>query len=425
MFRSLVVRHSQPLMTTLVFLFPVFVCTVKSWHSSLYLVMVLCSFFLVKGQWADSETETKQLFYVLLVFFLIAAVSLFNAEDLYQWFKRLSKLSYLFGIIILFLAAQKMKLDFSRPFVKGVTLGSLCLSGVAIYQTCFLSIERAHGMTHPIVFGNVAMLFTVLLLAHLVYRPTKEKWYWSLLAMCAALVASFLSLSRGCWVVIPLLALVSPFFFGKQLIRRKSFALIGLVLFCLVGVSLGFGSTINGQLDRTLGNVESFFEGEDLNSSIGQRFLMWDIALDMFKQNPILGSGLGDFKNDSIVMMKSGETALKVEHSHAHNIFFESLATMGLLGMLSMIFALIIMPWSIFWSAWKGARNIATRRAAVSGMLVVFCFTVFGLSESWISRSPFIIVYCVSVFVFLSAIAAHKKPSTGRTGLAETQGGAN
>ena len=96
--------------------------------------------------------------------------------------------------------------------------------------------------------------------------------------------------------MIPLLGVVAPFFLGRQMFKRRFLTVTGVIIVFTVVISVSCGDIVQQRLDQSYTNIVSFMKGENLNSSIGQRFLMWDIAIKMFSKNPLLGSGLGDFR---------------------------------------------------------------------------------------------------------------------------------
>ncbi|PLX89191.1 MAG: hypothetical protein C0614_02100 [Desulfuromonas sp.] len=383
--------------------FPVFICTIPSWHSSLFALLVVASLFLCKGEWDSQDKETKRFFFIVLVFILICGASLVNVDDLYQGIKRLTKLSYFLCVFVFILSAKRLNIDLLKKFLQGVAVGSFVLFCVAVYQKFFLNLERAQGVTHPIVFGDVSMLYAVLLLVYVVYRPPGGARVIPIFSLLAALGASFLSLSRGGWLLLPVIAVSAPFLFRDKLSVRNILKVAGLFVIVSSIVLTFWGDMIQERIDQTQRNIEKYAQNKRKNSSVGQRFLMWEIALEMFQENPVIGSGLGDFNHDATEMMREGTTELKEAHSHAHNIFLEILATTGILGLVSMVVSILGLPMRFFYQKWRSSKNDQQRRAALSGLLVVVSFIVFGLSESWISRSPFIIVYCMSLSVFYLA----------------------
>ena len=45
---------------------------------------------------------------------------------------------------------------------------------------------------------------------------------------------------------------------------------------------------------------------------------------------------------------------------------------------------------------------------ALSGMATIIAFAVFGLTEAWLARNPFVRTYLMSILVFMSSIAVVK-----------------
>ncbi|BCA80112.1 O-antigen ligase family protein [Desulfuromonas sp. AOP6] len=389
----------------LCFAFPVLFGTVKSWHSSLFLVACLFGLLLLKGTaWDEIPKGLKLFFYAVIVFLLAAVASLVNADDLGQGIKRLTKLSYLLGFFVLTIGAAKVKVDLSIAYLKGICLGSFVLFGVAIYQTFLLGFGRAQGITNAIVFGDVAMLFAVILFVSLVYKDGNSHWLLLSLSLAAALGASLLSGARGGWLVLPVALFFLSMLMGKAFFCRRNLVVVGFVMLLLAGGAISFNDQIGPRLSQVFVNFKDFSTGQNLNTSLGHRILMWGIAWEQFQQNPLVGSGLGDFKHDSIAAMSAGKTQLNHEYSHAHSIYFEMLGNAGSLGMLSMLVALIVVPVGLFFRGWQNSANDCQRRVALTGLLIVVSFAIFGLTESWVSRSPFMIVYSFSLFVFYSSL---------------------
>jgi len=396
--------YEVPVFKGLVFAFPIFLTTIKSWHSGLFLVMVVYALLLARGEWRAADLAVRLFLGAVLLFLAVTALSLVGADDLYQGWKRWTKLSYFLGLFVLMLVSRRLPRGIHHHFTRGAVLGGFVLLGVALYQVFVLGNWRAQGITHPIIFGNVAMLLAVLIGVYLVYRDEQQPWLWPTLSMAACLGASFLSLSRGGWLVIPVLLVIGPCLFGRRLFARRILGPSVILVLCLTLVGLSFGDKLLERLDTSVHNIERFQQGEELGSSVGQRFVMWQIAIDMFRDSPILGKGLGSFKHESAVMVAAGNTSLIDHHSHAHSIYFEFLATTGLLGFVAMLMLVMVLPLGWFLAALKTAASDDQRWAAVSGIFVVICFAVYGVTESWLSRSPFIVVYCVTLWVFFQAI---------------------
>lgn len=395
-------KWTARLIKGLVFFFPLCFGVVESWHSTILVGLVVLSLFYCWGQWSRTEKEVKRILFAFLVFFAVISLSLINSADFYESQKKVVKLFYLLGLFPLLLASMRLKLDLARYYISGAMVGSVVMYGMALYQVYFSGIGRAHGATNPIIFGAIAMLQGFLIFGFILATPDCRRWVApAMISMFCAFSASLMSLTRGAWVAVPFLLILLLLIFGRKA-KASSIAATSLLLIVLfVGSGVIHGDKFSYQIERTVQSIEDFLEGSNRNSSTGQRFLMWGIAVEMFKENPVLGSGVADFPHDAAHMMEEGTTDLKRAHPHAHSIFFEFLGTTGLAGLTAMTLAVLILPFRYFYRKWQAASR-ENRRSAVCGMILIFSFFVFGLTESWLSRSPFVSVYVVGLFAFFS-----------------------
>jgi O-antigen ligase len=91
------------------------------------------------------------------------------------------------------------------------------------------------------------------------------------------------------------------------------------------------------------------------------RIPLYASSLAMFKDHPIKGTGLGMFeqliKTDKYILPKDYplmDTIYKDIYLHAHNVYFEILAEMGLLGLAAFFYIFIV----FFRNVYFKARNI-------------------------------------------------------------------
>lgn len=78
--------------------------------------------------------------------------------------------------------------------------------------------------------------------------------------------------------------------------------------------------------------------------STAQRELIWDHSIQLIKQHPIFGVGLGD-GNDELQAqyLEIGEMDMAYKKLNAHNQFFQTTIQLGLLGLLSLI-SIVVYP---------------------------------------------------------------------------------
>lgn len=394
------------LSTGLIFLFPVGMAIIRSWASSFFLVLLLLCLFII---WKDRQTQhegSRLLLWAMGLFLAVAALSLVNADDMHQSVKRLGKLSAFLLFIPLYLGSVRLKRDLSRPLLLGSMVASLVMAATAFYTFEILDYPRAKGAYHPIIFGDLSMLCALFGVSAMVTGVVGGRWRY-LLPVCivAALYASILSGTRGALVALPLTGILFLWLYRRRLKRKKAIVIFVAVSVLFLASPFLFPDTIGAQVKRTYNSCVEFVEGQNRNSSLGQRFLMWNIAIDMWKESPILGSGLGDFRHDALEQMALGKTALSTDHGHAHNIIFEYLGATGLLGTLAMIIALFVLPFREFYRHWNRVIDTSEAFVPLAGMTLLAAFFAFGLSEGWLARSAFIKSYVVCLVVFLSALS--------------------
>jgi len=121
-------------------------------------------------------------------------------------------------------------------------------------------------------------------------------------------------------------------------------------------------------------------------SSLRYRLESWKVALNIFKNSPLLGTGVGDFKHDKDLAIEKGEMSPIFLHSlDAHSEFFECLSTLGILGILLLL--------GIFLALWKKQSNLEYRTT-------ILVFLILGLTVPLLKTKSGIV--CFFLFLFSS-----------------------
>ena len=162
-----------------------------------------------------------------------------------------------------------------------------------IYQGIFvyklnINWARPHGFTgHPMTFAGFLCILVPILLV-LVFEP-KVLGKYSKLALPAFVVgvgALVLNSTRGAWLAV---GIVIGLICLNYMFRSKK-VFIGCVALMLVG-------------GLVLSNNQAFMKRVNTFSSVKSatqdpRFKIWDVAVVLFKEHPVLGVGLGQFKDE-------------------------------------------------------------------------------------------------------------------------------
>ncbi|MCL5011083.1 MAG: O-antigen ligase family protein [Patescibacteria group bacterium] len=314
---------------------------------SLYL-MGFCE--LVFFSWLVLAVLSKQyrpkLNYLLIAFaFFILAMTLSSvfgvdpSRSFWSKFERMTGLLmwlHIFGFFLAISNTFKTWKDWRKIFV--VSLGWSVIT--AFLATLELAGVKNLGMAAngSATVGNTSFLGTYLLfsgfLAFYVFWQAKNK---TAKIIAAALVVYFLLVvhfagARAATVCLIGGLALSALFWLSFMPRRKSLKIVGRVLLCLSLAAALCGLVL-------LFTPGSFVHNKFIDLTSRSRFVNWQIAWSGFMERPALGWGpetydvlFPRFFNPCLFTLECGS---EVWFDRTHNIVFDNLATMGVLGSLA------------------------------------------------------------------------------------------
>ena len=242
--------------------------------------------------------------------------------DLKQFY---SKLSFLLVLII-------------TPFVF-VALNELI--------TLYVNDEYTHANTYSFkyAFGhrNTFSQFIVLLIPIILLAYRSSKWQKIMIFTCVSLIYIVAILLMNKTVLLILFGVYPAMFvlfFLSKLSKKLKIISVSLVLFLSV---LGMAIMASGKLNNT-----SYF-GEVFTTDYGsgnERIRIWKNSYDIFKSEPLLGKGSGDWKIEILntpLRFTQAEESM-VFYKRAHNDFIQIAVENGLfgLGIILLFFIVVI-----------------------------------------------------------------------------------
>ena len=268
----------------------------------------------------------------LVALFLIIHLLSFLHGDQEIGSKILVKLG--FGILIYCLMAFSIK-D-TRLLEKMFKVFLISSSGVLLYLTYrYLFVFHAPFLGNELFYetgrgknqlGLFLSLLTPIALSYAVYK----RRIYSVLMALLFIIASFYTLSRGTWVSI-LAAIIFLLFFSK---KRRSYLLGSIVLSILVVLFVTFlyPSASRPFLLERARTLVTLKEMEGGHSMTYRKELMV-AGLQAFYSHPVLGTGLGNFRE---ISSHSGIPPLV-----SHNDYIQILAEQGLIGGITFLILLV------------------------------------------------------------------------------------
>jgi len=397
----------------LIFLFPAFSSTIQHSSGLLFYLLVLGGIFFAAKSIAHLSKQEKIIFSGFLIFFLIMCLSLVNTADMDAGIRKIERYLHFPLAVFAYLFLRKYQIITINSFVFSLYFASVFLFSVAFYTTNILGQSRAALDHYPIIFGDAAILISVLLCAHAVVFH-QSRWRL-LLSFCMAVLGMYAALasgSRGAFIVLPFVLVLMWFLYRKQISWKKTLSAIGGIGVVLFLLNLVVTPSPYERTLKVFKEIEAVNESGSYRSSTGARLTMWQDAITIWKESPIIGTGMGDFAHDSKELIELGKANKRKLYGHAHNIFLDTMVAAGLLGLFCLLLAFFIYPFYFFYQQFN-CRSGEAVFAPLAGLLVITCFFVFGLTEGWMARNVFVRMYAIYFLIAMVLVLlqnnGHKK----------------
>lgn len=214
-----------------------------------------------------------------------------------------------------------------------------------------------------------------------------------LVLLCLGVV---LSGSKLGWILLALLLpVVLVLRWRDQALRRT---LIGLALGSAAGLALLVTVSPYAR-DRVQEAWRAAFTETvqaDAQTSSAVRLLTWSAAQELIGEDPLLGTGTGDIKNELLrIYEERGQSWAKEHRLNAHSQFLQSAACLGVVALLLLVFALV----APLFGNWK--------RDALAVIFLATCLLNWSV-ESMLEVQAGVVWTAVMAFLFFTA----PKPDT-------------
>jgi len=341
----------------------------------MFLASLIKNKFYLKMDFNKLKSSKSVLFFAILMLLIFVNVLLaFN--------KSLSIIVFLFGFLpftIYFCLAglfePKDRNLFLQKFILCITLG-VVLSCVPdfIYWTYLVSfgmrIYRLYGPLGSNFILGYSLIFYPIIISKL--KSSKilyKKIYWVLFVIQSISLSS--QFSRGAFLCVLLVFILLL----SNNINRK----ICIISLCLV---LGFmsidvfqrseisnNSAIQSNAEHKLVKVNPT---EYISSQSENRVPLWKAAIKMFKDYPVMGVGLGNYR-----YFYTHYSGIKRPYSDAHNFILNSLAELGIVITIMILACFIIIAFKIYRKSVK-EKDIENKKVLIGFLIGLIAFFIYG-----------------------------------------------
>jgi O-antigen ligase len=298
-----------------------------------------------KGIWVDTihkALKDRPAFLGSILIFAGVCFSGLNSEDLPMWMKLLRlKLPFLTLPLAIVLLPPIRKEWYSR-LIKAFIL--LCfISSFPVlthYALNFDAVNEALGQGIPMKTPSNHIRYSLFI----AFASLSSTIFWWQSRQKGGATSLFLIIGVFLVLYLHILAVrsglgvfyLSCFFISAFIIFRYKLIKAGLAIFLGIVVMGLVSIRVVPSLFRKVGYVKydymMYQKGEGKSYSDSERIASYKVGLELFKKNPILGTGLGDLKNEC----EKTYEALSIETSrinYPHNQYLFTLAGMGVIGL--------------------------------------------------------------------------------------------
>lgn len=283
----------------------------------------------------------------LVLFYLINLTSCFwslnFAEAIYESQK------ILLFILILVTGASLIKMESNKVLCRSALIGLYGLIIIAL-----IDINLSSNLENPdslVLFGHKNILSAILMLSAvlttLAYYHLKKFHLVFILALLLAIGLIILFQTRSVFLALAINSILLLIFtLTKLKIQYKSLLIITLVLFML-----GITALV-------------IFASKDV-TSLSERFMLWEKSYLLFKENPFLGVGTGNWQfNYSQFGVSEIDRSFhyNVAFKRPHNDFISIITETGILGLIPIL-------WVFIWGIRTLASNL--KNINLSDLLII------------------------------------------------------
>lgn len=328
-------------------------------------------------------------FVLWVVLSLIVGINRFGlgttALYIVSFLKFIALFLYFFALVNLVRAPEDLSL-FLRAWVLGSTLiAALGIAGSLLYITGRITTPfnegfRAHGTFEEAnLFAAYCLLSFFLAFTLLIDTPGLRARTFIILAMGIQTLALIFSASRGASIAYVVSLAMLGLLSGSNKFRLALLAVVAIPLLTFVALRIGSPTL----LEKVEPVIRRLMSAQDLESQAHlRRYFLWNQAIYLFEQHPVLGVGSGNFKH---IIAKEKEMRISTT---PHNTFLRLLSETGIVGLLLFLAFVAHFVTSLLRRLWNRRQAVQPLMAACL-LAALGAIAIHGLASDFGNFRPF------------------------------------
>lgn len=365
---------------------------------------------------------------ILLYIFLVMLVSVFHAPLGSDGWKNIKITLNIFGFVAIFFIIVTLRP--SESFFWFTMAGaSLIIISLTILELSHIGVQgltelKRLGSIHsnPIKYGLYANGLFVIMFGGFLWALQKGKSvfiFWMLLVL-ANLFAVIYSNTRTAWIGWPEAIFGWGLFYSFILYRsrlsvfKKAMVIIAPLTIVVAVLSMS-SNVFEKRILLAVKDISEYVSGEQPLTSLGSRFLMYEAAVLMIIDSPLIGHGADKFQlNLKSTTSKILNERYNVEHpglhySHIHNQFFMSAVNYGIL--VAVLLFVILLFIIAYFTVGVSSASILNKPIWIAGLVFSIASLLSFLPESPLESTGYSVHYFTLWSVLLGFTVVQSKSS--------------
>lgn len=379
---------------------PWFISTMKITFIQVLVIMAATLYLLTEGKFRLVKSGLN---YPIVAYIIACSISLFSSVDIYISLYSLFSIILLAGLYILVSnvikdGKQIRKIMVSLIFVSGL----ISIYSIVQYLGIDLLNLKVIGsgyISGPFENRNVLASFLVFVMpvsAGFLFEKISKKFKIMIgLIAIITLIALIYTRTRGAWVGF---MGAMAFFAGakliaeggmkkifKNLFSKKSLITIFLMVICL-GLLIRYDYRKGGSFTKKFLSIADLKDPATMH-----RFVMWRTGIDVIKEHPLLGTGMGTFEK---IHPKYQSKYLRTEKygrfeglsRFVHNDYLEITSNTGILGLGTFLWLIV----TLYWTGLKRLKQISESKYSPNLLIIILSSLTAVLIHSFFHYSLYL-----------------------------------
>ena len=362
----------------------------------LFLWSLLSIFFTINK--VESLVVLSQLF-ALTISFIILLICFSKIENAFKYFSTIITFYLIIELIRIYLPFSNSDFDLSLIFKRSsYFLGFAANVNITAFSILYKIPFFIYTIFNLKKIKTAGLIFLCLIVFSLVFFASGT------LNSTRGAILTYSLLS-------PVLLVLATMLYFK--LKQKRLLIISLTYFLALVLSFPINSFVSDYLDQSESNLSnrvsslvSLIDQErETDTSINQRLAFYSQALNHISENPIFGTGIGNWKIKSIDTNKENIIGYQVPY-HVHNDFLEIATEIGLIGLALYLLLLyngfkkvVFKTWNIVFSRNPLDQNYIMW---ITAFLYFLIFVIDSNLNFPFSR-PIVIIILITILAFLAS----------------------